>query len=112
MGRRTTLTITAPLHRCLRRSDRQDRWRDARAMGSIRSEPAKPSAIWGMSAGAAPGRRMRRPASTSQTTRCPTGHGIRLCTPTITTLALSKHGEEVVDGSVDNDKEPEAERTA
>jgi hypothetical protein len=29
-----------------------------------------------------------------------------------TTLALSKHGEEVVDGSVDNDKGPEAERTA
>src|SRR4051795_4538006 len=49
MGRRTILTITTPLHRCLRRSDRQDRWRGARAMGSIRSEPAKPPAIWGMS---------------------------------------------------------------
>src|SRR3954462_12061628 len=52
MGRRTILTITTPLHRCLRRSDRQDRWRGARAMGSIRSEPAKPPAIWGMSADA------------------------------------------------------------
>src|SRR3954471_16637258 len=49
MGRRTILTITTPLHRCLRRSDRQDRWRGARAMGSIRSEPAKPPAIWEMS---------------------------------------------------------------
>src|SRR3982750_4863394 len=48
MGRRTILTITTPLHRCLRRSDRQDRWRGARAMGSIRSEPAKPPAIWGL----------------------------------------------------------------
>jgi hypothetical protein len=44
------LAIIAPLHGCLRRSDRQDRWQGARAMASIRSEPAKPSAIWGMSA--------------------------------------------------------------
>src|SRR5215212_9696334 len=49
MGRRTILAITAPLHGCLRRSDRQDRWQGARAMASIRSRPAKPSAIWGMS---------------------------------------------------------------
>jgi hypothetical protein len=49
MRRRTILAITAPPHECLRRSGRQDRWQGARAMASIRSEPAKPSAVWVMS---------------------------------------------------------------
>src|SRR3712207_332806 len=61
MGRRTILAITAPLHGYLRRSGRQDRWQGARAMASIRSEPAKPSAIWGMSGDVQGSRMIRNP---------------------------------------------------
>jgi Transposase DDE domain group 1 len=44
-GSRTVLPIIARLQGRRHRSDRQDRCREARAMTTIRSEPAKPPAI-------------------------------------------------------------------
>src|SRR5215216_1628754 len=66
-GSRAVLPIIARRQGRRHRSDRQGRGREARAMATIRSEPAKPPAIWGMSVydwaylphrGAAPGWRM------------------------------------------------------
>ena len=48
-GSRAVLPIIARRPGRRHRSDRQDRCREARAMATIRSEPAKPPAIWGMS---------------------------------------------------------------
>src|SRR5215217_5593787 len=48
-GSRAVLPIIARRQGRRHRSDRQGRGREARAMATIRSEPAKPPAIWGMS---------------------------------------------------------------